>query len=222
MKVFTAALHHEVLTAWAEYRRQLARAPEVVTLDFHTDVLCSARRGVALPPPGAWQDAGAVALAVSQLRHDEHFDWALHCGMISKAVIVSVSPCAVKPEHPALQVVHDPALPDMMTMLNAPEKFMPFASAVLSDGFLKKQLPAGVPAPGFILDIDCDYILCRKALHPAEHSFFDKLICNAGLITLSREDDWVKILQLPGEKLTGGETAAFLEEYCYALAAPGH
>ena len=73
---------------------------------------------------------------------------------------------------------------------------------------------------GFIFDIDCDFVLCRKALHPEQHTVFDKLLCRAGLITLSCENDWVKILQLPGENLSGREIAGILEEYCHALAAP--
>ena len=221
MKVFTAAQHHEVLPAWAEYRRQLDQAPEVLALDFHTDVLCAARRGVALPPPDAWQNETAVALAVSQLHHDEHFDWALRSGMIAKALIISLSPCAVPPEHPALEVRRDGNLPDMMTMLNEPEKFYPFAAAVLSDGFLQSQLlDREMPEKGFIFDIDCDFVLCRKALQPEQHTVFDDLLRRAGLITLSCENDWVKLLQLPGENLSGREIAEILEGYCHALAAP--
>ncbi len=220
MKVCSVALHHEVLTAWAAYRKSSSRPPEVLTLDFHTDVLCSARRGIPVPRPGAWQDEKSVVQAVSLLHHDEHFDWALHSGMIARAVIISLSPCSVPPEHPALEVRYSEELPDVMTLLNEPESSRPFAAAVLTDGFLQKQLAGNFPEPGFILDIDCDYFLCREALHPAQHTIFDRLLGSAGLITLSRENDWVKILQLPGEKLSGEEISGILEEYIHAFTAP--
>lgn len=195
MKTAVFDLHHEVLYAWEECRKVLASPPEVLSLDFHTDVLNSARRGVELPENGKE--------AVKILHHDEHFDWALRAGIISRAVIVALSPCAVAPEHPGLTVRRSDLLPDMEKMLNSPEDFRPVAEKVLDDRFLQPLLNDGFPAGKFILDIDCDYLLCEKALFPEEHALIDALAQQAELITLSRENDWVKILKLPGEKITG-------------------
>jgi hypothetical protein len=191
--------HHQVLEAWEECFREKGIAPRVLSLDFHTDVLNSARRGIGFP-------TGAKE-AVEVLHHDEHFDWALRAGVISKAVIIALSPCAVAPEHPALEVRRSGSLPEMEVILNEPEKFRDFAENVLDDRFLEPLLSDGFPSEPYILDIDCDYLLCRKALEPAESSLFDHLAENAQLITLCRENEWVKILKLPGENITGESIA---------------
>ena len=198
-KVRVFDYHHQVLEAWEECFQKKGKAPQVLSLDFHTDVLNSARRGIAFP-------AGAKE-AVKVLHHDEHFDWALRAGVISKAVIIALSPCTVVPEHPALEVRRNEALPSMNEMLNEPEKFRPLAEMVLDDRFIEPLLSDGFPCGPYILDIDCDYLLCRKALEPAESSLLDRLAENAELITLCRENEWVKILKLPGENITGESIA---------------
>lgn len=192
-------LHHEVLTAWEKFSRSGAGIPEVLSLDFHTDVLNCARRGIGFPP-----DAEA---AVKLLHHDEHFDWALRAGIISRAVIVALSPCATAPEHPALEVRRSEVLPEMEVMLNDPERFRPVADMVLDDRFLAPLLADGFPRGNFILDIDCDYFLTGKALVPEQHELIGQLAERAGLITFSCENDWVKILKLPGENFSGKSAA---------------
>ena len=67
----------------------LPTPPQVISLDFHTDTLSAARRGLAIPA-GAWQDAGLLRDAVQTLHHDEHFDWALRTGLISRADIIAI------------------------------------------------------------------------------------------------------------------------------------
>lgn len=200
----TVNLHHEVLPVWAECAEKNGVAPEVLTLDFHTDVLCSCRRGVS---PETGRSVGCAAAAVAQLHHDEHFDWALRSGIISRAVIISLSGCAVMPEHPALEVRHSEILPPVGVMLNEPEKFRDTASSVLDDSFLGPLLADKYPHGKYILDIDCDYILCRSALCPKKHRVIDDLAEYAQLITFSCENDWVRILKLPGESISGTSIA---------------
>ena len=219
MKCAAVALHHEVLNVWAQYRRERSCAPEVLSLDFHTDVLCALRRGIPEVSPEVWQDSAAVARAVELLHHDEHFDWALRGGIIAAARIIALSPCAVAPEHPDLSVIHPPGLPDMEVMLNDPEHFRPLAQTVLSDGFLSRCLDSWRPEPGFILDIDCDFFMVKQALFPEKSAVFDDLLANAGLVTLSCEEDWVKILRLPGEYFTGAEAAEILEQRLNEITA---
>ena len=191
-KIFVADLHHEVLPAWEKCREISGIPLNLLSLDFHTDVLNAARREIALPVD--------AAEAVKFLHHDEHFDWALRAGIISRAVIIALSPCAVLPEHPALEVRRSSLLPDMDDMLNNSELFRPVAEMVLDDRFLEPLLQDGFPDKPFILDIDCDCILCRRALHPEQSSVLRRLMQQAEVITFSREDDWIKILKLPGEK----------------------
>ena len=201
-KIAVFDLHHEVLAAWERFSRESGAIPEVLTLDFHTDVLNCAGRGIGSPA-----DAAA---AVEVLHHDEHFDWALRKKIISKAVILSLSPCSVAPEHPELEVRRREMLPEMDVMLNDPENFRPLADMVLDDRFLAPLLADGFPHGSFILDIDCDFFLTEKSLEPEHHEVIDSLAQRAGLITFSRENDWVKILKLPGEKITGEIIAARL------------
>ena len=195
--------HHEVLTAWAEFHRGSEVTPAVLTLDFHTDTLSCLRRKI--------QDPADAAEAVRVLHHDEHFDWALRHGIISQAVIIALAPCAMLPAHPALEVRRSRLLPDMDVMLNEPEKFRPVAGMVLDDDFLGELLSDGFPSMPYILDVDCDVFTCEKALHPRNGKIISRLAENAGLITISKENDWVKILKLPGENVTGSDLAAKLQ-----------
>ena len=213
MRIATVALHHEALTHWAAYRRTRADAPELLTLDFHTDVLNGSRRGVPAPDPEVWRDPEAVAAAVKTLRHDEQIDWALRGGIVRRATVIALASGGA-PEHPALTVRRPPGLPELPEMLNAGEEFRAAAGSVLSDDFLRPVLPDGEPEAGFILDLDCDCVLCARALAPEKHALLDGLIRRAGLVTLAREDDWVRLLKLPGETLTGAEIARRLERYC--------
>jgi hypothetical protein len=219
MRIVTVGLHHQVLTAWAEYRRTLVSAPAVLSFDFHTDVMRCFRGREPDPADSAWRSADAVADAVAKLRHDEHFDWALRGGVIGSAVIAALSPCAVAPEHEKLQVIRHPDLPEVDAMLNDPEAFRPLASSVLSDGFLEPLLADIMPEAGFILDVDCDYFMCPEALDPLHHEVFDTLVKRAGLVTVSLENDWVRLLRLPGGDFSGSLAAEILEERINALLA---
>ncbi len=212
MNTAIVALHHEVLDFWAQYRRQRQTPPEVLSLDFHTDVLCALHRGGMDVCPGDWQDERRISKAVEFLHHDEHFDWALRAGVISGARIIALAPCAVPPEHPDLTVIRPPGIPDVETMLNDPESFRETAQRVLTDAFLAECLKSWRPEPGFILDIDCDFFLTRSALFPEKSAIFDELLSHAGLLTLSCENDWVKILRMPGENFSGTGVAKILED----------
>ena len=199
-------LHHEVLAAWAACRGHAGIPLQVLSLDFHTDVLNCARRNIPFPVN--------AAEAVNVLHHDEHFDWALRAKIISRAVIIALSPCAVPPEHPALEVRRSGSLPDMESMLNDAAEFRPVARMVLDDRFLVPLLADGFPDEPYIQDIDCDYIMCREALEPEQSSFLRRLMHGAQLITLSREEAWVKILKLPGENLDSAEITGKLRTFC--------
>ena len=103
-------------------------------------------------------------------------------------------------------------LPDLQTLLNDPESFRELAQSFLQDEFLKPLIPDDFPQAPYILDIDCDFILCEKALDIAPDSRLCRLAANAKLITLSTENEWVKILKLPGEKITGQSIAGKLRD----------
>ena len=51
-----------------------------------------------------------------------------------------------------------------------------------------------LPHENYILDIDCDYFKTEKSLNPAKSEIFFELLCNAEMITISLETDWVRLL----------------------------
>lgn len=194
--------HHEVLAAWAEIRRQSAAALPVWTLDYHTDTMPCFRGKQPPPEQGIWQNAQQVDAAIAALRHDEHFDWALRCGMISEA---HIGICGENTEiiaHPAMHLRRPENFPSSEVILNSPEEFRPLANQTLESSMLRKMFHR-LPEEGekYIFDIDCDYILCERALHPEDDTLIRQLLTRAALVTISLERDWVRILKLPGETL---------------------
>lgn len=203
----TVMLHHHVLEMWAELRRSLPEPPRVISLDFHTDTLSANRRNIAISP-GAWQNPGDLQQALLQLHHDEHFDWALRTGLISRADIIAISPQNGEYGHPAMEV--HPLSPELTpdTVLQTPEAIRHLADTALE---LLPEIPVTEP---YILDVDCDFFLTAQACRIRPGSRFAEWVRHAALITLSREDDWVKLLRLPGESITGEIIAAKLAAQC--------
>ena len=212
-KITVVKQHHEVLYAWCRLRRELDAPPAVWSLDTHTDTMPSFRGRQKTPQPGEWADDGAVDNAVKNLRHDEHFDWALRTGTISRASILALLPGDLPPAHPQMRVHTPPDLPDTATILNDAETFRPFAGQMLTSAFLKRSFGDDLPGDeNFILDIDCDYVYCRDALSGGGRELLCSLAERALLITISEENEWVKILKLPGENITGSYIAEKLKE----------
>lgn len=98
--------HQEVLVAWADIRRGLDSAPLLFTLDHHTDThkafLCHAVNVLDDDEPQELERVvhelvadvdfmrpETVLRAVEKLRHDEHIDAAIRCGLISTAFVLS-------------------------------------------------------------------------------------------------------------------------------------
>ena len=208
MKTITVDQHHHVLEAWAAYRRELSFAPAALTLDHHTDTLPAFGRTAADEADRQkritatdYRNPETVTAALTALRHDEHLDLALLSGMISRSIVIAHydNPgCANR----NIQVVA-PEWPELTELLNSPEKFRPLASSVLEDDFLEPLLEqaAFVPEenPGFILDIDLDYALTNEVFSPQKSTVFRRLLQHAGLVTLSREDIWLKLLRVDAD-----------------------
>ncbi len=152
------------------------------------------------------------------LHHDEHFDWALRAGVISRAVLVTIAPQRGKYGCAGMLVRSFPESVAMETLLNDPGKARCFADCVLTDKFLQpvtKDLD--FERTPWILDIDCDVFLTERAIEFEDVSCFSRLVRNAVLVTLSGESDWVKILRLPGEEITGEILVQTLLKRCRNL-----
>ena len=63
----------------------------------------------------------------------------------------------------------------------------------LSANLERAPLPHGLP---FILDIDLDYFKGEKSIKPEDSSLFRELIRKSAVITIARERDWVRLLNM--------------------------
>ena len=195
--------HHGVLTFWAAWRRAHETTPvRVLSLDHHTDVVRAFRDDAAEIGEGAWRSPETVESAVARLRHDEHFDWAVKSGLVEEVFIASHT-CATVPADRRLHVLCDPRWPEENEFLREPERCRALADSVLEGDYLFRQFGDIGRYGAFILDIDCDYFLTRRALSPRDGGYFDTLLCRAELVTVSLESDWVRLLKLPKEDITG-------------------
>ncbi len=206
-RIVAVEQHHEVLFPWAELRRATGRAARALTLDHHTDVLeAFSHCGGARPGDFDRVDAASVSAAIARLRHDEHLDWALRSGILAESWVLAHENFTV-PAHPAMHLLHDPEWPEEMVMLNDSSVYRPFADQVLESDFLRRILPetllhASDEMP-LILDIDLDYFATAQAIRPVEPSVFGALARRSMLITLSLESDWVRLLRLEEETISG-------------------
>lgn len=199
--VSVSDFHHEVIELWSMVKRANPNTPiGTITLDHHTDVV-AAYRGELTVKPGEWKCEQNVKNAISKLKHDEHIDWAVKSGVLEYAKVISHVNCTPAANE-RITVLHDGNFPDELSQLNEPEKFYPYAKNVLDDTFLVPLL-GDIPSGKYILDIDCDNFLCHDALYPANFSFWHKLIKNACAVTISKESDYVRILKLPKENISG-------------------
>ena len=215
-KLFITDYHHGVLPFWAAYQRENFVPLTILTVDHHTDVV-QAFRGAKEVVPDAWRQHELVQQAVTELKHDEHIDWSVKTGVLTKAFVIShvdMTPAADS----RITVLHDPTFPDELTQLNEPEKFRPFAEKVLDDRYLVPLIGNNLPEK-FILDIDCDNFMCQRALEPEQCSMWHKLIKEACAISISKESDYVRLLRLKGENLSADDIVDHLLELFRELLA---
>lgn len=194
-------LHHEVLRFWATWRREHDFMPSVLTLDHHTDVVQAFRNESIVVPEGAWRSEECVERAVAELKHDEHFDWAVRSGLIKEAFIASHTN-ATAPANGALHICMDPRWGEENDLFREPERLRPLADSVLESDYLYRCFGDIEKYGRFILDIDCDYFLTVKALSPQDDSYFRMLCQKAEIITVSLEKDWVRLLRFRGEEFS--------------------
>lgn len=105
--VYVVDDHHYALAPWALMRRRLGRAPNLITLDHHTDVH-EAFLGHAhletyesggdawalardLVKRIDWQNDQSLLWAIEHLRHDEHIDAATLSGVLNYAFCIQLS-----------------------------------------------------------------------------------------------------------------------------------
>lgn len=106
--VYVVKDHHQVLAAWARIRRSLEQAPNLITIDHHTDTdeaflgyACLQKYQGRVTDEVAlrtyltkridWQSDASILQAIEKLRHDEHIDAATQSGVLSHAFCIELS-----------------------------------------------------------------------------------------------------------------------------------
>lgn len=204
--------HHEVLRAWCRHRRTVETPPVAVTFDHHTDTLPAFSRAASCEAEREswiaefdWRSDASVEAALRRLRHDEHLDLALRGGVISRSIVIAHSTENVITEslNPRIRVAADATWPELNCLLNHPEEFRPRASRVFESDFLAERFAEAEfhpeDTPGFLFDLDLDYLLTRKALAPTDGTWLRHLLNSAALVTASREEEWLRLLRLDSE-----------------------
>jgi len=112
--VYVVDDHHKALAAWALVRRSMPDAPNLITIDHHTDTYeaflghahWEAYQGrvpdqeafrLGLVSQIDWQSDQSVIEAVTKLKHDEHIDAATSSGTLSDAFCIQLSDSGATP-----------------------------------------------------------------------------------------------------------------------------
>lgn len=191
--------HHEVLLPWAMERRQHDTPLFVLTLDHHTDTLPAFTHmteisGEKFFLKADYRNSEDILQALKYLRHDEHFDYALQCDIIHGASFFTHQNFSVDHD-PRLQIIHEAPVDNDLSTLKA------YYSQALESDFLLHNLKTAnlcinqLPQP-FILDIDLDYFKGEKSIQPQNADVFADMIRQASAVTISRETDWVRLLNM--------------------------
>lgn len=105
--VYVVDDHHQALAPWALIRRRLIRAPNLITIDHHTDVYEAFLGHAHLETYESggdawalarelvrhidWQDDQSLLWSIDRLRHDEHIDSATMAGILNYAFSIQLS-----------------------------------------------------------------------------------------------------------------------------------
>lgn len=106
--VYVVDDHHKVLAAWTLIRRRSLAAPNLITIDHHTDVLEAFLGHASLAYQEGrtsdevafrksrmalvdWRSDERIAAAIEDLAHDEHIDAATCSGVLADAFCVQLS-----------------------------------------------------------------------------------------------------------------------------------
>ncbi len=195
-RIYEVEDHHHVLIPWQKETAFAGTKVHILTLDHHTDTLPAfTHYNETHSVPHPVENLKAEE-AIPDLRHDEHFDFAVRAGIIRSGTIFSHVNFSVN-VNPAVAIIHDRPQDESIPALGR------YYAQILESDFLQNNLeraplPQDVP---YILDIDLDCFKGAESVAPGNPSVFLELIRNACAITVSRERDWVRLLNLDYGKL---------------------
>ena len=233
-RVYVALSHHHVIKEWFRYR---GCGVHLLSFDFHTDFREAFISNAGDPSANYAYSRERhnlylnkhipcenVEAAISDLKNDEHIDFAIRSGMIERAFVFShndwnrdgvlVVPSRKKQivpprrgivsyseaGHPMINPPYDDSQMAKMAKLVTDDE-------VLAD-VLKTFCECGFDQSNYILDFDCDFIRDRDAMSHGQFQTLKYLIKGAKAITIAAEPYCVA--DCSGQTLTSDEIEDWL------------
>lgn len=207
--------HHKVLTYWADYRKSLKEAPQLITFDHHTDTSPPFRKIINELSPNKedflqlqkehldkvdFKQTQSIITAIENLNNDEHIITAIKTDIIHSAFVLAHNAQTTDLDtykehrvvcHSVEEVDHEKfgKIPNHNTVLESHtiNKALLHFNQILGENSEEPLL-----SKNFILDIDLDYFNTFDSLEPKSVEKFIELTEKAGLITIATEPDYVK------------------------------
>jgi hypothetical protein len=207
--------HHQVLSLWAEYRRQRSRAPLLITLDHHTDTSMPFRNylGKKFPNNKIQQDKErknilekisflepqSVKEAEGLLSHDEHILTALGCDILSGAFVVAQNArdtdLEVYQQHKVCcySVARSGSVATISECHRVLESDFLNMAIEHFNGVRKQNSELELLSQDYILDVDLDYFNTLRGVKPEDAEVYLRLLKGAGLVTVATEPEHVTL-----------------------------
>lgn len=207
-RVYLVEDHHHVLLPWGRECIRAGMPLRTLTLDHHTDTLPAFTHEFEISGvPYAfscddWRQEAILCKHLEVMRHDEHIDYATRVGMVDSAVLFTHVNYSIS-RNPAIRIIQEPPQNEEKETLKR------YYGQALESKFLTRNLLlAGFdsyPQEGFLLDLDLDYFKTPNSFEPADSEVFYELIRRCCAITISRERDWVRLLNMDFDRRVTSE-----------------
>lgn len=232
--------HHEVLESWCR-----ASGQNVIHLDYHTDSHSALlyysyyearkRLGAENHPQASkmqqkivdeeialYQKTKDIRRVIKLLRNDEHIDFAVRTGIISRSFalakedgynfnsnenVFSIERQYPEYRHQKIMEYCPTCVPGCQRTPHNDACSIDVAASSIDDAVLRTAISKFIQyepnlLDNFILDIDCDYFTSAKSLTPSSMSVFQDLIKRSTLVTIALEPDFVRMCRLEHETIT--------------------
>lgn len=251
-QIITVENHHEVLDAWSRENKQ-----NVITLDYHTDShpaflnssyhratatlketnpqFQSLQKKITIEAFSEYMRTQDITLAIAQLKHDEHIDFATTVEIINKSF------CLAKHDGNNSNINNNIFNIEKNSFAYNNQKIIEYtptctptctrtphndyctidiardsvSNAVLNDAITRfKQIEPNL-LNQYILDIDCDYFTSTDSLldiKSPELTVFKKMIAGATIITIAKESRCVEACRIEYDTVTSEEIYSWLNE----------